>query len=414
MSNSLLKTLINLKGNPRACVYTEPLWGLSINIVLPYASVYMLAIGLHDSQVGLVATIYMFSQVIFAFFGGPITDKLGRRKTTAIFDFLAWCVPCLIWWQARNFWFFFVAALINGTMQVVVNSWNCLLVEDAEKEQITGINSLIGVAVQFSVFFGPIAIIMFSRMTLIPAMHILYINAFIVMSLKIILCYFLSRETGMGLNRLKETHGKSIFYLALGYGGVLKIIIKSHGTIFAMVITAIVGIVAMINNTFWQVIVSQKLLVPIHLLPLFPILRSVISIIFLFFIVPRMIKGTLKLPLLTGFVCFFIGQTILVIAPAYGSIKYIVLCLSLIFDGFGLSTLHMLARSLVALNVNPEERARVMALIHMVIMTVTAPFGWIGGLLSELSRNLPFILNLLLIMTGFIITIIHYKNKNST
>ena len=89
MENSLIKTLTGLKGNPRACVYTEPLWGLSMNLCLPYASVYMLAIGLNDSQVGLVATIYMLSQVVFAFFSGPITDKMGRRKSTAVFDFIA-------------------------------------------------------------------------------------------------------------------------------------------------------------------------------------------------------------------------------------------------------------------------------------------------------------------------------------
>ena len=41
--NQLLRTLAELRGNPRACVYTEPMWGLSMNLCLPYATVYMLA-----------------------------------------------------------------------------------------------------------------------------------------------------------------------------------------------------------------------------------------------------------------------------------------------------------------------------------------------------------------------------------
>jgi MFS family permease len=372
----------------------------------------MLAIGLDDYQVGFIATVFMISQVVFAFLSGPITDKFGRRTITAIFDFVAWCIPCLIWWQARNFWFFFVAAIINGTMQVVSNSWNCLLVEDAEKNQITGINSLIVIGVQISAFFGPIVAILFSRLTLVPAMHILYINGFLLMSFKIWLTYYLSRETGMGIIRLAETRKKNIFSLALGYGGVLRIIGKSRGTIFAMAITAMVGIVVMINDTFWQVIVSKKLLVPVHLLPIFPILRSLIAILFLFFVVPYMTRGLLKIPLLAGFTCYFIGQALLILAPVDGPVKYFMLCVSLIFDGFGFGSLRMLARSLIGLHVDVAERARVMAIVQMIVMSVTSPFGWIGGMLSSISRNLPFVLNLTILALGAAVTVIYYRRED--
>ena len=39
----MIVTLLGLRGNGRASVYTEPMWGLSMMLVLPYASVYMLA-----------------------------------------------------------------------------------------------------------------------------------------------------------------------------------------------------------------------------------------------------------------------------------------------------------------------------------------------------------------------------------
>ena len=414
MKEPLLKTLTGLRGNPRACVYTEPLWGISIYILLPYASVYMLAIGLSDFQVGFIASVYMFSQVICAFFSGPITDKLGRRKTVAIFDFIAWNMPCLIWWRASNFWYFFIAALVNGTMQIVSNAWNCLLIEDAEKSQITRIHSLVVVAVQLSSFLGPIVVLMFSRMTLVPAMHVLYLNGFVIMTAKIVICYYYSRETQMGLVRMAEARGKSIFSLSLGYGKVLKIIGKSRGTIFAMTITVIFGIAVMINNTFWQVIVNKKLLVPDHLLPFFPILKSSVAIVFLFFIAPHLSRENLKFPLLLGFCSFFAGQTILVLAPAGdASLKYIMICVSLVFDGLGFGALQMLSRALVALNANPAERARVMAVLHMIIMAVTSPFGWIAGLLSSVSRNLPFVLNLCLLAGGVCVTIAYYLKKEA-
>lgn len=87
--HELLRTLFELRGNSRACVYTEPMWGLSMNLCLPYATVYMLTFGMNDVQVGIITSIYMFSQMIFAFLSGLIIDKMGRRKSTAVFDFLA-------------------------------------------------------------------------------------------------------------------------------------------------------------------------------------------------------------------------------------------------------------------------------------------------------------------------------------
>jgi MFS family permease len=369
----------------------------------------MLALGLSDAEIGLIATIYMLSQVVFAFFSGPITDKLGRRKTTAIFDFLSWCIPCLIWLRAENFWFFLIAALLNGAMKVPTNSWDCLMVEDAEKSHITHIYSLIIVSGQLSALFAPIASVLVSRLTMVPAVRILYINAFIIMSLKIALLYRFSRETRTGLVRMRETRGQSVFALARGYGGVLKIIASSRGSIFSLIIAALVGAAGMINTTFWQVIVSKKLLVPDPLLPLFPMFRSIIAIVFLFTVVPRISKITLKTPLILGFASYMAGQTVLMLAPPQSGLTYAALIVSLVFDGFGVGTLAMLAESLVALYVNEAERARVMAMQHMIIMLATSPFGWIGGVLSGVSRSLPFALNTALLFTGIVATLAFYR-----
>ncbi|MDR2103935.1 MAG: MFS transporter [Treponema sp.] len=411
MNNPLVKTFLGLRGNPRACVYTEPLWGLSMNLCLPYASVYMLAVGLRDTEVGLIATVYMLSQVVFAFLSGAITDKLGRRKTTAFFDFLGWSIPCRIWMRAENFWFFLTAALFNGAMKVPTNSWDCLLVEDAEKSQITKIYSLVIVCGQLSALFAPISSILVSRFTLVPAIRILYINAFVVMTCKIIVLFIFSRETRTGMVRIQETRGKSLFSLLGGYGEVLRIIGRSQGTIFSLIITALVSTVGMINTTFWQVIASKRLEVPYSLLPFFPMLRSVIALLFFFLVIPHITRTALKAPLLLGFASYMVGQTFLISTPSTGAFKYILLCISLCFDGFGAGILAMLAESLVALHVNTAERARVMAIQHMIIMFATSPFGWIGGVLSDISRILPFILSICLLGTGITATCIYYRKN---
>jgi MFS family permease len=178
--------------------------------------------------------------------------------------------------------------------------------------------------------------------------------------------------------------------------------------VFSIVLAALVWIVSTINNTFWQIIVSKKLLIPEASLPLFLVLRSVLAIFFLFFVIPRLSKGILKIPLLLGFAAYFIGQCLLITVPIEGIMKYLLLCLSLVFDGFGLAMISMLSESLIALHVNPGERARIMAIRFMFMMIAVAPFGWIGGALSDISRNMPFVLNIIILAIGIVITLFYY------
>jgi hypothetical protein len=271
------------------------------------------------------------------------------------------------------------------------------------------------ICAHFSAFFAPISAVLISRLTLVPAIRILFINAFVLMSLKVGILYIASTETNIGMARILETKDKNIFQLAGGYGHVLKIIVHSRGMIFAMAIAALAGTVGMINNTFWQIIVNKKLLVPEAVLPFFMVLRSGLAIVFLFFVIPGLTKGLLKIPLVLAFAAYLAGQGLLITVPIEGMLKYPLLCVSLVFDGFGIAMLSVLSESLIAIYVNPDERARIMAIRYMIIMGATAPFGWIGGFLSDISRNLPFVLNLVLLVIGIVITFVYYhKNKNQT
>jgi Na+/melibiose symporter-like transporter len=200
---------------------------------------------------------------------------------------------------------------------------------------------------------------------------------------------------------------------------VIRIITRSRGSIFSLVIAALVGAVGMVNTTFWQVIANKKLLVPDAALPFFPMLRSVIAMVCLFTIIPKVTATVrLKRPLLLGFASYFIGQCILALIPApqqsLALPGYALLCLSLVFDGFGAGILAMLAESLVALHVDKEERARVMAIQHTIIMMATAPFGWISGLLSSVSRTLPFALTAILLLLGILSTMKYYRTKEAS
>jgi MFS family permease len=409
LQNNLLRTLIELRGNPRACVYTEPMWGLSMNLCLPYATVYMLAFGMNDIQVGIVTSIYMFSQMICAFLSGAIVDKLGRRKSTVIFDFLAWSLPCLIWAFSQGFWFFVVAALLNGTMKITTVSWDCLLVEDAPKDKITHIYSWVMIAGNLSALFAPISSILVSQLTLIPAIRILYINAFIVMTAKLLILYKFSTETAVGKIRREATRDMSWGEMMSGYKGAFHKITSSRGTLFALVISILVEIVAMLGMTFWQIIASRRIGVPDTLLPIFPMARSILSIILFFTVIAHIKQSKLKWPLYGGFLSSIISCLLLISITNTGVGGYVILSVSLVFEALGVAVLSTLRESLVAIHVDHTERSGIMALLQTTVMLISVPFGYIGGLLSDISRILPFVLSIILLSLGVLATSMFYR-----
>lgn len=404
----LVQTLFELRGNPRACVFTEPMWGLSMNLCLPYISVYMLTFGMNDVEVGIISSIYMFSQMLCAFLSGILIDRMGRRLSTAVFDIIAWSLPCLIWASSQGFWFFAVAALLNGAMKITTVSWDCLLVEDAPKDRITHIYSWVLIAGNMSALFAPISSVLVAKLTLAPAMRILFINAFVIMTAKVIILYKSSTETAMGRVRREQTRGKSLDEMLLGYKNAVKKIFSSKGTKFAIIISILVEIVGMIGSTFWQIIVSKRIGMPDTLLPIFPMAKSIISIFIFFSIITNVKQTAMKRAMYAGFASTIISCLLLISIKDAGLWGYIILSLSLVFEALGMSMLHTLRESLVAIHADPEERSGIMALLQMVVMLVSVPFGYISGVLSDISRALPFVLSIGLLLAGIIATAFYY------
>lgn len=397
----LIHTLLHLKGNPRACVYTEPLWGIPYNLFAPYVSIYMYTLGLTDSQIGFTASIGMAFQIIFSLLGGVITDKLGRKRTTLIFDILSWSIPCLIWAFSRNFSHFVLASIINSISRVTMNSWNCLLVEDSDKEKIVNIYTWVYIAGLGAAFFAPISGIFIGKFELVPTVRVLYIVSFVMMTSKFLILNKYCTETKQGVVRMEETRNTNITTLLKGYSSVFIQILKAPETLLTLGIMLIMSIIGVVNNTFWAIIVTERIHIPAKFIGIFPFIRSSIMLIFFFTLVPRIRALKFKKPLIVGFSFFAISQILLIIAPDKG---YLILVVSIILEACSISLISPLLDSMQVVLVDPQERARIMAILYVIVVAFTSPFGWIAGMLSGIDRRLPFLLNILLLFMGILLT----------
>jgi MFS family permease len=393
----LLTTLKSLTGNPRGCVYTEPLWGIPFNLYAPYISIYMVALGLADTQIGLIVSISWGFQIIMALLSGVITDKLGRRRTTLIFDILGWAVPALISAVAQNFWFFLAAGVINSVWRVTLNAWTCLLVEDADQSQLVDIYTWIHISNQLVGFAAPLAGVVIGAFSLVPTMRGLYAFAAIMFTVKALITYRLTEETEQGKVRLRETRHQSALGMLGEYRGVLRAVLRTPQTLYTAGIMLALSITTLISDNFWAIIVTQKLHIPAQNLALFPFVKSAIILSFFFLVMPRINKLHYKLPMTLGFLGFIAGQLVLISAPAQG---YPFLILSVFLEACSFAVVNPLVNQIIVLTVDPKERARIQSLLYVGVILLSSPFGWIAGTLSGINKNLPFMLNIALFAIG--------------
>ncbi len=396
-THPLLTTLKNLRGNPRACVYTEPLWGIPYNLYIPYASVYMVALGLNDRQIGLIISIGFGVQVFSALISGALTDRIGRRRTTFIFDTLSWSVPCIIWAVAQNFTYFVVAALFNGMWRVTLNSWSCLLVEDADPEQLVEVYAWIYISGMMAAFFTPIAGILINAFSLVPTMRGLYLFAFVLMTAKFIILNSYATETRQGVIRMEETKDQSLLSILRDYPAVIGQILKTPGTLFTLGIMLVVTICSMISGSFWAILVTERLQIPAQNIAIFPFVKSVVMLLFFFFVLPWIRKFDFRRVMISGFLGYIASQLILINTPPGG---YALLLVSAFLEACSYAALSPQLDRLVAVTVDPQERARIYAILYVVVIVCTAPFGWIAGNLSSLNKIYPFVLSLSLFAVG--------------
>ena len=402
----LIETLVTVKGNPRIALYTEPMWMVPFVLYSPFVSVYMAALLLTDRQIGIIASVFMFFRAISALLSGAITDKLGRKLTTFIFDMASWTIPCLLWAFSQNFWWFVIAASFNGLMQITDVSWTCLLIEDAEKGLLVRIYSLLHMIAQLSVIFTPLAAVLINQFSIVPAMRIIFFFSFISMTLKFFLLFKFGGETEVGRTRLNETAGMTIWQVMSGYGEIYKRIFASRDMILALMITTIFSITGMVSGSFFGLYVTGTLLIPAHFLAYFPILRSIIIAAFLFLLQPRLEKIGFRYPMLIGLVIFMISTTLLIFTPVdtlYVLVIYIVL------EAIAFSFVVPRSDSLTQLLIEPSERARIRGLMMVIVLGLSIPFGYLAGWLSDMDRRFPFILIVVFFVLMFAIIAVNKK-----
>ena len=388
------------KGNPRTLVLIEPLWGIPYNLIAPFATLYMYTQGITDVQIGLILSITMVVQVFFSFFGGILTDKLGRKFTTMMGDFFGWTLACLIWAISNNFWLFLAAAILNCFEQINQTAWYCLLIEDANPKDLVGIYTWVNIGGLVAIFFAPLSGLFVSSYSVVPVVRVLYALFSLTMVTKTFITFKFCHETKQGKIRRAETKGVSVFHMLGEYRQLIPLLLKDKGVLKAVAVSVILYITNIVSTNFFSLYVTQRLGLSENYLALFPILNAAVMLIFMVGIQHRMSAAKFRVPLWVGLGLYCVAALALIFSPA---------------DNLGFVLVYVFAAAVAAalvnprkdallqLNINPQERARLNALIMASTIALSSPFGYLAGWLSSIDRRLPFVFTLLLFVTAMLI-----------
>lgn len=417
IKHPLWRTLRTLKGNQRACVVTEPLWAIPNNLFIPFASIYMAALGLQDAKIGVVMSIGLAMQFISSLFSGAIVDKYGRRRTMLIFGLISWSLPCMLWASAQGYWYFLLAIILNGLWRIIGNSFSCMIVEDGDMDALVNIYTILNFLGLLAGLISPLVGLCIDRFTLVPTMRIIYLVSLVLMTVKFILQYRLANESKIGKQRMEECKNRSLFALTFGGWNVFVNSLRHTGLLLYVILMTLINCFNITQATFWPLFVMDSYGVSESMIAVFPLVKVITTMMTFLFITSRIPMHSTKRPLLMALGTHLIGLCVLILCLPFAKAAIAAVFFSAICEAVALAVLGPLCESIMSVVIPDKERARVVSLITATILLISIPIGAIAGQLSQHNRMFPLVLNICLLIAEMLVVIVinhrDRKNQNS-
>jgi MFS family permease len=394
--------LKSLPRNSRVCLYVEPLWALFGPATFFYGSLYMKELGLSPVEIGLVASVNLAVSFLFYLVAGPLTDKLGRRKASLFFDFVAWPVSMMLWSFATGFWWFMAGAVTNAAVRVVIVSWNLLMSEDAPKEARVKLFGAMSIMSACGGFVTMIAGFLRDRVGLEPVMRGLYLVGGASMAIMIVIRWIWADETASGKLMIEKSRGRSLPAMVVeqlrSFAGASKD--KEFLRIAALyfIVNASISF-----NGFQAIYAKDFLGYAESQIAWIPGVNALICILLFVLVLPRVAKrGGERIGLALSFGLSLLASALFMVVPS-GALPLLLLAFALSATALQLTATY---RETVFMNhSNEETRAELFGIVQTIAMLLSIPSGYLAGLLYEVHPVLPFAANLAFFGAGIALSL---------
>lgn len=403
-----------LKGNSKISVMMEPLWGIPYALYSFYLSLYMKSQGVTDKEIGYLIVISYIAGTFFSIFAGKITDRLGRKKTTFIFDFISWPLAIIIYYFSNNFWMFALATVINSVVRIVVVSWNLMIVEDSDNEQRAAAFNFISIINISTGVLVPLAGIMVHFCGIVKAERFFLLFAAISMSFRIIVRNYLYTETSVG-QRILDERKKSTKTKCIKSGlpiETVKSLIKDKKVVMIACVFILFNVyipIGTFNSLYFAPYMADVWMLNKSLISILGGVYSAVLFIVFVLINPLIYKTNKLLVMIIGILIQIIAIGLLISIPT-GGIIAVILCMLLLASGFGI--MKPLVDAMLAEVTEGNDRARIYSVVNTVTCIATALIGVISSNLYVLNPKIIYLVSLALLTVCIGILHFMYIKRN--
>ncbi len=397
------KTIVSfpyIKGNARALLVFEPVFAIIFSSLNYFYPLYMQALGLSKTSIGLVASIGAAFALVFSLVSGYITDRLGRKKTLRIFDTLAWTIPFLIWAVAQNFWYFLIAIIFNNTVKIAAVGFICLIVDDTDERDRTSVFTVLSIIGLGAGLFTPITGRFINSLGLIPTIRGMYFAAFVYMVFMVILRdkWTVERQDSQALS---ESHKSlSVKDSLKQYRELLRNLARRPSILVFLLMFAFTGFQGGLL-LFRIIYLKDVLQFTESIISILPFLSSFVMLGVYIFIIP-VLKSKNK-----DFKLMWIGGLI----SAAGSLLFVtaglgavgIMAASLVISAFGDALASPFKQSSFSNMIDTEVRAKTLSIEYTLTALCTIPSGVVAGMLFKMNPVYPFILSLIFVAINFVL-----------
>jgi hypothetical protein len=322
-----------------------------------------------------------------------------------VFGLLSWTLPCILWAAAQGYWYFIIAVLFNSMWRVTGNSFSCMIVEDGDSDKLISIYTILSLLGLLAGFISPVIGICIDRSSLKPTMRVLYLLAMVMMTIKFLLQYRMTRESTIGKRRIEECKGRSLYSMTFGGWSVFITALRQRQLLLYMVLMILMTCFNIVQTTFWPLFITTAYDVSASMLSVLPLIKTITTIAVYLVVTSHIRLHQIRRPLLVGLGSHLIGLTTLFICLPFGKTALVAVFFQTICEAVALAVLGPLCESLMSVSIPAAERARTNSLITAIILLISAPVGWIAGQLSQYSRALPLVLNLCLLIAEILMAL---------
>ncbi len=373
--------------NTKYLLALEPMWAVFGGLIFYYAPLYMKEQGLSEIQMGIINTAGLFVAFICHLLAAPITNRLGRKRTTLIFDVISWSIPMIIWAFARSFWAFFIAAAINAIVRIVYVSWMCLMIEDSETSTRPRIFGILYILNYATGLFTPLSGLLIMKYGTVPVLRALYIAGFFSMTLMFVIRNKFARETAVGMELMKQHNGISFLESMKSNFRVIRKVIRDKTIILAGLVYVFTSFILSMN--FFQILfMKESLGFTSSQLSLVPACSAVINVLMFLFVLPRLGRYREEKMLSVFLIVSAVGSFLFIFIP-YRNLTVLLMVTSIIAVG---GFLTQTFRDTVFMNkLGEHEKADMFAAVQTVTTLICIPSGYIAGFFYSVSPFLPFV-----------------------